>query len=150
MFSNQNIVSIYHPSHECYMPRPSHPPWFNHPYNIWWSVIRLYDGSLKNSWTHLITQSRNFVGVRWRSLLQSTSLGKRCTSYNAPPTSRKRTADRWSLRNLLPRSSLFMVGKAQKSHWIEFCVRLGKSGPVEPHQNICHTVQISPHAIAFS
>jgi hypothetical protein len=46
-----------------------------------------------------------------------TSLGKRCTSYNAPPTSRKRAADRWSLRNFLPRSScLFVVGKAQKSY----------------------------------
>jgi hypothetical protein len=47
---------------------------------------------------------------------RSTSLGKRCASYNAPPTSRKRVADRSSLRNFLPRSSLFMVGKAQKSH----------------------------------
>jgi hypothetical protein len=47
---------------------------------------------------------------------RSTSLGKRCTSYNAPPTSRKRAADRWSLQNFLPRSFLFMVGKAQKSH----------------------------------
>jgi hypothetical protein len=28
--------------------------------------------------------------------------------------------------------------------WIEFCVRLGKSGSVEPHQNIRHTVQHSP------
>jgi len=22
----------------CYMPHPSHPPWFDHPNNIWWSV----------------------------------------------------------------------------------------------------------------
>jgi hypothetical protein len=50
------------------------------------------------------------------SLFPSISLGKRCTSYNAPPTSRKRTVDRWSLRNFLPLSSIFMVGKAQKSH----------------------------------
>jgi hypothetical protein len=71
---------------------------------------------LKSSWTHLITPSRNFVEVRWRSLFQSTSLGKRCTSYNAPPTSRKRAADRWSLRNFLRRSSLSMVGNTQKSH----------------------------------
>jgi hypothetical protein len=65
----------------------------------------------------LLFKSQNSVQVRWRSLLQSTSLGKRCTSYNAPPTSGKHAADRWSLRNLLPRSSIFMVGKAQKSHW---------------------------------
>jgi hypothetical protein len=56
------------------------------------------------------------VEVRWRSLLRGTFLGKRCNSYNAPPTSQKRAADRWSLGNFLPRSSLFMAGKAQKSH----------------------------------
>jgi hypothetical protein len=75
-----------------------------------------YTRALQSSWTHLITPSRNFVEVQWRSLFQSTSLGKRCTSYNAPPTSRKRAADRWWLRNFLPRSSLFMIGKAHKSH----------------------------------
>jgi hypothetical protein len=64
----------------------------------------------------LIASSRNFVEVRWRSLFRSTSLGKRCASYNAPPPSRKRAADRWPLRNFLPRSSIFTVGKAHKSH----------------------------------
>jgi hypothetical protein len=44
------------------------------------------------------------------------SFGKRCASYNTSPTSLKRAADRWSLQNSLPRSSLFIVGKAQKSH----------------------------------
>jgi hypothetical protein len=53
-----------------------------------------YEGCLESSWTHLITSSRNFVEVRWRSLSRSTSLGKWCTSYNASPTSRKRAADR--------------------------------------------------------
>jgi hypothetical protein len=76
----------------------------------------LYDGRLKSSWTHFITPSRNFVEVQWRSLFRNTSPGRQCTSYNAPPTSRKRAADRWSLRNFLPRSSLYVVGKAQKSH----------------------------------
>jgi hypothetical protein len=75
-----------------------------------------YVDRLESSWTHLITPSRNFVEVRWRSLFRSISLCKRCTSCNAPPTSRKRAADRWSLGNFLPRSSLFMVGKVQKSH----------------------------------
>jgi hypothetical protein len=58
------------------------------------------------------------VGASWRcgDGFRSTSFGKWCTSYNAPPTSRKRAADRWSLRNFLSRSSLFLVGKAQKSH----------------------------------
>jgi hypothetical protein len=77
---------------------------------------RKYEGSLRSSWPRLITPTRNFVEVRWRSLFPSTSLGKRRTSYNAPPTSRIHAADHWSLRNFLPRSSLFMVRKAQKSH----------------------------------
>jgi hypothetical protein len=75
-----------------------------------------YQGRLQSSWTHLITPSRNLVEVWRQSLFRSTSLGKRCTSHNAPPTPRKRAADRWSLRNFLPRSSLFTVGNAQKSH----------------------------------
>jgi hypothetical protein len=73
-------------------------------------------GPFANLWNHLMTPSWNFVEVRWRSLFRSTSLVKRCTSYNAPPTSWKRAADRWSLRNFLPRSSLFMDRKSQKPH----------------------------------
>jgi hypothetical protein len=61
--------------------------------------LSLYEGRSKSPWAHLITPSRNFLEVRWRSLFLSTCLGKRFTSYNAPPTSRKRAADRWSLRN---------------------------------------------------
>jgi hypothetical protein len=80
----------------------------------YWYIIR--DGRLQSSWTHLVTPSRNFVEVRWRYLFRSTSLGKQCTSYNAPPTYRKRAADCWSLRNFLPRSSPFTVGKVQKLH----------------------------------
>jgi hypothetical protein len=112
----------------------------------------IYEGHLQSSWTQIITSSRKFVEVRWRSLFRSTSLGKRCTSYNAPPTSWNRAADRLSFPHFLPRSSLFMVRKKTKSHggeiWIQFCVRLRKSGSVELHQNIRHTVQISRHAIS--
>jgi hypothetical protein len=97
---------------------------------------------LQSLWTHFITPSWKFVEVQWWSLFQSTSLGKQCTSYNAPSTSQKCAADHWSLQNFLPWSSLFMVGKAQKlpggEIWIEFCVWIGKSGPVEAYQNICH------------
>jgi hypothetical protein len=91
----------------------------NFPFSVWTcpqSLTTIYWSRLQSSWTHLITPSRNSVEVRWRSLFRNTSLGKRCTSYNAPLTSRKRAADRWSLRNFLPRSSLFIVRKAQKSH----------------------------------
>jgi hypothetical protein len=37
-FPNQNIVCISHLFHTHYMSRTSHPPWFDHPNNIWWSV----------------------------------------------------------------------------------------------------------------
>jgi hypothetical protein len=94
--------------------------------------IRIYEGRLRSSWTHLITPSQKFVEMRWRSLFRSTSLGKRCTSYNAPPTSRKLAADRWSLRNFLPRSSLFMVGKVQKSHGARSGLYGGFSNGVPP------------------
>jgi hypothetical protein len=76
----------------------------------------IYQGRLKSSWTRLITPGWNFVDVRWQPLFRSTSLGKRCTSYNAPPTSLKRAADRWWLWNFLPPISIFMDGKGQKSH----------------------------------
>jgi hypothetical protein len=66
----------------------------------------MYEGRLKSSWTHLITPSRNFVEVWCLSLSRSTSLGKRCTSYNAPPLSRKRAADR------LPQASGRIVEQA--------------------------------------
>jgi hypothetical protein len=72
------------------------------------------------------------VEVRWRSLFRSSSLDKRCTYYNAPPTSRKRAADRWSLRNFLLRSSLFMVGKAQKWHGARSGLYGGCSNGVPP------------------
>jgi hypothetical protein len=37
-FSMKNFVCVFHPSHACSMPRPSHTPWFYHSDNIWWSV----------------------------------------------------------------------------------------------------------------
>jgi hypothetical protein len=99
-----------------------------------------YEGRLQSLWSHIITTSRNFVEVRWRSLFRSTSLGKRCTSYNAPPTSRKRAADPWSLRNFLPRSSLFLVGRAQKSHGTRSGLYGGCSNGV-PLIHFSHTEQ---------
>jgi hypothetical protein len=36
-FSDEYEVCIYHPSHTCYIPLPSQPPWFDHPNNISWS-----------------------------------------------------------------------------------------------------------------
>jgi hypothetical protein len=80
-------------------------------------ILDICESRLKSSWTHLIIPSRKFVEVWWRSVFRSTSFGKRCTSYNALPTSRKCVADRWSLRNFLPRSSFFMVGKAPEITW---------------------------------
>jgi hypothetical protein len=66
----------------------------------------LYEGRLISSWTHS-ELCKGAVTVTFRS----TSLGKRWTSYNAPPTSRKRAADRWSLRNFLLRAPFSWLGK---------------------------------------
>jgi len=48
--------------------------------------------------------------------LSKYSLGKRFTSYNAPSTCPKRDADADHFEISCLRSSLFVVGKAQKSH----------------------------------
>jgi len=37
-FSTQNNVGFSHSPHTCYMPCPSHPPWFDCPNNILWSI----------------------------------------------------------------------------------------------------------------
>jgi hypothetical protein len=37
-FYDQKFICISYVSYVCYMPRPSHPPWFDHPNNILWSV----------------------------------------------------------------------------------------------------------------
>jgi hypothetical protein len=76
------------------------------------------------------------VEALWRCgdglFFRSISLGKRCTSHNAPPTSRKLAADRRSLRNFLPRNSLFMVVNAQKSHGTRCGLYGGCSNGVPP------------------
>jgi hypothetical protein len=81
-------LSQYHPSHNLKTNTIQSPP---RPSKRLSSKIfsppKFYEGRLQSSWTHLIITSRNSVEVRWRSLFRSTSLGKRCTSYNAPPTS---------------------------------------------------------------
>jgi hypothetical protein len=66
----------------------------------------IHEGCWQSSLIHLITLSQNFVEVWWWSLFRSTSLGKQCTSYNAPPTSRKCVADHQSLWNFLPRNCM--------------------------------------------
>jgi len=38
LLSHLNSLCISHIFHACYIPRPSHPPWFDHPNNIWWSI----------------------------------------------------------------------------------------------------------------
>jgi hypothetical protein len=99
-----------------------------------------FEGHLKSSWTRLIMPSWNFVEVQWWSLFRSTSLVKRCTSYNSPPTYWKCAADHWSLQNVLPQSSLFMVGKAQKSHGARFGLYGGCSNGIP----LIHFFQAEP------
>jgi len=36
--SNQNMVCISHLIYPCCKPRPSHPPWFDHLNDFWWSI----------------------------------------------------------------------------------------------------------------
>jgi hypothetical protein len=96
-----------------------------------WTMPK-YEGRSKSSWTNLITPNRNFVEVRWRSLFRSTSLGKRCTSYNVPPTSRKRSVDRlpqasggeWNRRCARPAATRFI-----------FHVRFSVSKALPPLEN---------------
>jgi hypothetical protein len=35
---NQNPINTSPLPHACHIPRPSHPPWFNHPNNIRWRI----------------------------------------------------------------------------------------------------------------
>jgi hypothetical protein len=114
-------------------------------------MMENYEGRLKSSWTHLITPRRNFVEGRWRYLFRSISLGKRYTSYNAPPTSRKRAANRWSLRNFLPLISLSWLEKPRNRMGRDLdCmsdVLMGfhRSTFSSRTQN---SIQITPHAIS--
>jgi hypothetical protein len=77
----------------------------------------LYEGRLQSSWTQLYYSESELCGsavtvsfskyIPWQAthfLQRSTHFSKTCCRY------------RWSLRNFLPLSSLFMVGEAQKSH----------------------------------
>jgi hypothetical protein len=99
-----------------------------------WFYLSIYEGHLKSSWTHRITPSRNFMEVRWRSLFRSTSLGKRCTCYNAPPTSRKRAADRLPQASgrLFLASELPFRGWKSKSHGARSGLYGGCSNGVPP------------------
>jgi hypothetical protein len=111
----------------------------------------MYEGRLQSLCTHLITPSRNFVEVRWRSLFRSTFPCQAMHFLNVPLTSRKRASDRWSLRNFLRRSSLFMIGKAQKSHVAKCELYGGCSNRVPPihfFQAEHNSIQITAHAIS--
>jgi hypothetical protein len=44
--SNRNFVRISHLPHARYMPRPSHPPWFDHLNNIYVEEFKLSSFSL--------------------------------------------------------------------------------------------------------
>jgi hypothetical protein len=95
------------------------------------------------------------VRTLWRcgdGLFFEVSLDKRCNSYNAPPTSRKRAAHRWSVRNFLPRSSIFMIRKAQKLHGARAGMYGGCPNGVPPihffPSRTQNSIQISPHAIS--
>jgi hypothetical protein len=78
--------------------------------------LTVYEGRLQVRGLTLLLR----VGTLWRCgdgfFFEVPPLASDVCFYNAPPTSRRNAVDRWLLRNLLSRSSLFMVRKAQKSH----------------------------------
>jgi hypothetical protein len=37
-FFDGKFIRILNLPNACYMPSPSHPPWFDHPKSIWWGV----------------------------------------------------------------------------------------------------------------
>jgi hypothetical protein len=54
--------------HTCYIPHSSHPPWFDHPNNIWWSVQ-----ILKLLTVQCSPASRHFLPVRSSAPCSQTS-----------------------------------------------------------------------------
>jgi hypothetical protein len=75
----------------------------------------IYEDRLQSSWTHLITPSRNFVEVRWRSFFkylpwQAVYLLQRSTPFS------KTCCRPLITSKFLASELLFMVGKVQKSH----------------------------------
>jgi hypothetical protein len=76
----------------------------------------LHEGRLQTSWTHLITRSRNFVEVRWRSLLLSTSLGNDALFTTLHPLLEivLQTVDQFEISCL--GAPFSWLEKAQKSH----------------------------------
>jgi hypothetical protein len=67
-FSDQNFVCIFHPSHACYIPYPSHSPWLNHSNNIWQSrkvyLTKTYylSGSVRNN-LEGVTRNSNWFNL---------------------------------------------------------------------------------------
>jgi hypothetical protein len=45
-FPTKTVYKIPPLCHMCYMTNPSHPPWFDHPNKIWWSVKVVNNSSL--------------------------------------------------------------------------------------------------------
>jgi hypothetical protein len=104
-------------------------------------------GPFENFWTHVITPNQNFVEVRWRSLFRSTSL--EAMHFLQRSTSFSKTCCRPLITSkFLPFHGWKSTEITWDKIWIELCVQLWKSGSAEPHQNNCHTVHISPHAIS--
>jgi hypothetical protein len=52
-FSDHDLLCIYS-FHACYIPYPSHPSWFGHPNNSWWSLQIM----------HLLQHPTNFTLIR--------------------------------------------------------------------------------------
>jgi hypothetical protein len=64
----KSIVCISHISHAYYMPRPPHPPLFDHSNNIWWNVevmkLPTIQSSPVSGHLHIFLLLRSFQSIR--------------------------------------------------------------------------------------
>jgi hypothetical protein len=85
---NIECHGLSHLFHECYMPRPSHPPWFYHLNNIYWSLqitklltVQSTPGSnAMRTVTSATLPRRRFLKRFWLCLHPSSLAPWKCTS----------------------------------------------------------------------
>jgi hypothetical protein len=86
--SNQNSVCISHLPCLCYMPHPSHSPWFDHPNNILTNYVKCISFPLSSTtqshlcwcWRFDRLQTIWNIQLLWESIVNSRSLFKNINS----------------------------------------------------------------------
>jgi hypothetical protein len=136
---------------------------------FWQTVAQIYTRTCYERFNHRVLQfyyTRAVCKVRGLTLWLRVGTSWRCGDglfFEVPPLASdillkmlhfSETCCRPSITSKYLASELpFHIWKSPKiawiEIWIEFCVRNEKSGSVEPHQNIRHTVQNSPGPCNF-